>query len=47
MKSQFKFLTAAVIASMAFATACNDNTNDGKGDGSLKGRDSYRHHPHG
>lgn len=37
MKSQFKILTAAVIASMAFATACNDNTNDDKGDSTLKG----------
>ena len=28
MKSQIKFLTAAVIASMAFATACNNNTDN-------------------
>lgn len=37
MKSQIKILTAAVIASMAFATACNDNTNDDKGDNTLRG----------
>ena len=34
MKSQIKFLTAAVIASMAFATACNNNNPD---DTTLKG----------
>lgn len=38
MKSQIKFLTAAVIASMAFATACNNNTDNTPGDDSaLKG----------
>ena len=36
MKSQIKFLTAAVIASMAFATACNNNT-DNPDDTTLKG----------
>lgn len=37
MKSQIKFLTAAVIASMAFATACNNNTNNNPDDTTLKG----------
>ena len=36
MKSQIKFLTAAVIASMAFATACN-NTDNKPDDTTLKG----------
>lgn len=36
MKNQIKFLTVAVIASMAFATACNDD-NKKTTDGSLKG----------
>ena len=36
MKSQIKFLTAAVIASMAFATACN-NTDNNHDDTTLKG----------
>ena len=36
MKSQIKFLTAAVIASMAFATACN-NTDNKPNDTTLKG----------
>lgn len=36
MKSQIKFLTAAVIASMAFATACNNNDNN-PDDTTLKG----------
>ena len=36
MKSQIKFLTAAVIASMAFATACN-NTDNNPDDTTLKG----------
>ena len=36
MKSQIKFLTAAVIASMAFATACN-NTDTKPDDTTLKG----------
>lgn len=37
MKSQIKFLTAAVIASMAFATACNNNTDNNPDDTTLKG----------
>lgn len=37
MKSQIKFLTAAVIASMAFATACNNNTGNNPDDTTLKG----------
>ena len=37
MKSQIKFLTAAVIASMAFATACNNNTDNKPDDTTLKG----------
>lgn len=38
MKSQIKFLTAAVIASMAFATACNNNNTDNNPDDTtLKG----------
>lgn len=37
MKSQIKFLTAAVIASMALATACNNDNKGTEGDGSLKG----------
>ena len=36
MKNQIKFLTVAVIASMAFATACNDDNKKTTG-GSLKG----------
>ena len=36
MKSQIKFLTAAVVASMAFATACN-NTDNKPDDTTLKG----------
>ena len=36
MKSQIKFLTAAVIASMAFATACNNNTDNNPDDTTLK-----------
>lgn len=37
MKSQIKFLTTAVIASMAFATACNNNTDNNPDDTTLKG----------
>ena len=37
MKSQIKFLTAAVIASMAFATACNNNTDNNPDYTTLKG----------
>ena len=37
MKSQIKFLTAAVIASMALATACNNNTDNNPDDTTLKG----------
>ncbi len=37
MKNQIKFLTAAVIASMALATACNNDNKGTEGDGSLKG----------
>ena len=37
MKSQIKFLTAAVIASMAFATACNNSTDNNPDDTTLKG----------
>ncbi len=37
MKSKIKFLTAAVIASLAFATACTDNNNDNNDDSTLKG----------
>ena len=37
MKSQIKSLTAAVIASMAFATACNNNTDNNPDDTTLKG----------
>ena len=37
MKSQIKFLTAAVIASMAFSTACNNNTDNNPDDTTLKG----------
>ncbi|OKZ03698.1 MAG: hypothetical protein BHV65_02365 [Alistipes sp. 58_9_plus] len=37
MKNQIKFLTAAVIASMAFATACNNNTDNNPDDTTLKG----------
>lgn len=37
MKSQIKFLTAVVIASMAFATACNNNTDNNPDDTTLKG----------
>ena len=37
MKSQIQFLTVAVIASMAFSTACNNNTDNNPDDTTLKG----------